>query len=100
MLHGSLFDSHGPGAYAVTHDIDERSRAPRRSRRVIVITRSFPRLSETFIVDHVRALLQAGHDVVVVARRVDAVSLAEQFGQSVRAVQLPSWNTRALVAPK
>ena len=89
MLHGLLFDSHGPGAYAVTHDSDERSRAPRSRRRVIVITRSFPRLSETFIVDHVRALLQAGHDVVVVARRVDAASLAEQFGHSVHAVQLP-----------
>jgi colanic acid/amylovoran biosynthesis glycosyltransferase len=78
----------------VTHGSDERSRATRSRRRVIVITRSFPRLSETFIVDHVRALLQAGHDVVVVARRVDAVSLAEQFGQSVRAVQLPSWTAR------
>ncbi len=94
MLHGLLFDSHGPGAYAVTHDSDERSRAPRSRRRVIVITRSFPRLSETFIVDHVRALLQAGHDVVVVARRVDAASLAEQFGHSVHAVQLPSWTAR------
>lgn len=61
---------------------------------MIVIARSFPRLSETFIVDHVRALLQAEHDVVVVARRVDAASLADQFGHSVHAVTLPSWTAR------
>jgi len=61
---------------------------------VVVVTRSFPRLSETFIVDHARALLQAGYDVVVVARRVDAASLADQLGDSVRAVQLPSWGKR------
>jgi len=68
-----------------------QSRASWRRGRVVVITRSFPRLSETFVVDHVRALLQAGHEVVVVARRVDAASVAEQFGANVRAVQLPSW---------
>lgn len=51
-------------------------------------------MSETFIVDHVRALLQAGHEVVVVARRVDAQSLVDQLGDSVRAVRLPSWGGR------
>ena len=61
---------------------------------MVVVTRSFPRLSETFIVDHVRSLLQARHEVIVVARRVDAASLADQLGDSVRAVQLPSWSER------
>ena len=79
MPDGLHFDSHGPGAYAVTHDSDERSRAPPGRRRVIVITRSFPRLSETFIVDHVRALLQAGHDVVVVARSPGRVALRDSL---------------------
>jgi len=69
-----------------------------RRGRVVVITRSFPRLSETFVVDHVRALLQAGHEVIVVARRVDAASLADQFGTSIRAVQLPSWTALGVAA--
>ncbi len=74
--------------------IEDRLKQPHavlRRGRIVVITRSFPRLSETFVVDHVRALIQAGHEVVVVARRVDAASVADQFGTSLQAVQLPSW---------
>lgn len=75
----------------VGDDTVGQTRAASHRARVVVVTRSFPRLSETFVVDHVRALLQAGHEVVVVARRVDAESLGDQFGDSIRAVQLPSW---------
>ncbi len=82
------------GALLLDDDTVGQSRAASHRARVIVVTRSFPRLSETFIVDHVRALLQAGHEVIVVARRVDAGSLADQLGDSVRAVQLPSWGER------
>ena len=63
---------------------------PRR-RRIVVITRSFPRLSETFVIDHVRVLIQAGHEVIVIARRVDAASVSDQFGSSLQTVQLPPW---------
>jgi colanic acid/amylovoran biosynthesis glycosyltransferase len=70
--------------------LQQRDVMPCRGR-IVVITRSFPRLSETFVVDHVRALIQAGHEVVVVARRVDATLMANQFGAGLRAVQLPSW---------
>ena len=59
--------------------------------RIVVITRSFPRLSETFVIDHVRALIQAGYEVIVIARRVDAASVSDQFGSSLQTVQLPPW---------
>lgn len=94
MQDRSAILGHGLGALLVDDDTVRRIRAASHRARVVVVTRSFPRLSETFIVDHVRALLQAGHEVVVVARRVDARSLRDQFGDSVRAVQLPSWGER------
>jgi glycosyltransferase involved in cell wall biosynthesis len=64
----------------------------------VVIARSFPRLSETFIVDHIHGLVAAGYETIVVARRVDATKLAEQFGGGVRAVQLPGWTELGLSA--
>ena len=43
--------------------------ADRRARRlkILVVTHEFPALSETFILDQLVALLQAGHDVHIVA---------------------------------
>jgi glycosyltransferase involved in cell wall biosynthesis len=92
MGYGSTYDRQGEGTRLEIDHNFVQSRASAHGGRVVVIARSFPRLSETFVVDHVRALLQAGYEVVVVARRVDAGSLADQFGDKVRTVQLPSWS--------
>jgi colanic acid/amylovoran biosynthesis glycosyltransferase len=98
MGYASTCSRQGQGIRLAIDDKLVQSVASRRRGRVVVITRSFPRLSETFVVDHVRALLQAGHEVIVLARRVDARSLSSEFGAGVRAVQLPSWSALGVPA--
>ena len=71
-------------------DVPPRS-ADRDRARIVVITRTFPKLSETFVTDHVRALREAGHDVTVVARRIDRARLEAEFGVTIAAFALPSW---------
>ncbi len=46
------------------------------TKRVAVITHGFPKVSETFIVDHVLGLARRGWDPIVVCEEVDAPRLA------------------------
>lgn len=79
----------------MTADMNVQPRPPVR-RRIVVLTRTFPKLSETFVTDHVHALVAAGYEVIVVARRVDLALQARLFGTVVDTVQLPSWRELGL----
>ncbi|KKL47261.1 hypothetical protein LCGC14_2337320, partial [marine sediment metagenome] len=37
--------------------------------KILVITDTFPKLSETFVINHITALIERGHDVQILARR-------------------------------
>lgn len=41
-------------------------------KRIVVVAKAFPVLSQTFVVDHVLGLARAGFEVIVVARTIDA----------------------------
>jgi colanic acid/amylovoran biosynthesis glycosyltransferase len=79
----------------MTAEMNVQPRHPARPR-IVVLTRTFPKLSETFVTDHVHALVAAGFEVIVVARRVDRALQARLFDVAVDAMQLPSWRELGL----
>ena len=50
------------------------------ARRLLIVTGDFPVASETFIVAHVRGMLERGWTVAVAAGTIDAARVTELFG--------------------
>ncbi len=75
--------------------------------KILVITDTFPKLSETFIINHITALIERGHDVQILARRTPEEAKVHpsvsKYGllKKTRYFELPkSYLTRFLNSPK